>query len=163
MIEATAENPKWIHFGAGNIFRAFPAALSQSLLEKGLEKTGITLALEPLNTIIDHKGYYLWQSSEAFEIINKVNSPHVKILYDIYHQQVMEGNIVNTITSNIEKICHFHSAGLPGRGELHDGELNYPFIFSKIDKAGYKGYIGLEYFPKQEPLENLSRIIHSAN
>jgi len=124
-----------------------------------LENTGVILALEPLNTIINHKGYYLWQSSEAFEIIDEVNSPNIRILYDIYHQQVMEGNIVNTVTANIDKICHFHSAGLPDRAELHEGELNYPFIFSKIDKAGYNGYIGLEYFPKQEPLGNLKKVL----
>ncbi|MDR0448224.1 MAG: TIM barrel protein [Treponema sp.] len=120
-----------------------------------LEKTGVTLAIEPLNTLIDHKGYYLWQSSEAFQIIDEVNSPCVKVLYDIYHQQIMEGNIVNTITANIEKICHFHAAGLPGRAELQNGELNYPFVFSQIQKAGYKGYVGLEYFPKLDPLEAL--------
>ena len=68
---------------------------------------------------------------------------------------------MNTVTANIDRICHFHAAGLPGRSELHEGELNYPFIFSQIDKAGYSGYMGLEYFPKQEPLGNLKRIIEA--
>ena len=112
-----------------------------------LEKTDITLVIEPLNTLIDHKGYYLWQSSEGFDIIRKVNSPNVRLLYDMYHQQIMEGNIINTITANINLIGHFHAAGLPGRGALDESELDYRYIFNAIYKAGYTKYIGLEYFP----------------
>jgi hydroxypyruvate isomerase len=110
-----------------------------------LEKAGLSLVIEPLN-LIDHKGYYLWQSSEGFDIIREIASPRIRLLYDIYHQQVMEGNIVNTITANAGLIGHMHAAGLPGRGPLDKSELDYRFIFDALRKAGYAGYIGLEYF-----------------
>jgi hydroxypyruvate isomerase len=126
-----------------------------------LEEFGVVLVIEPLNTKIDHPGYYLWRSAEAFEIADAVASPRVKVLYDIYHQQIMEGNIINTVTGNLKHIGHFHAAGLPGRGELSSGELHYPAIFSAIDRAGYTGYLGLEYFPKQEPLGELKRILNA--
>ena len=125
-----------------------------------LERSGITLVIEPLNTLIDHKGYYLWQSSEGFEIIRKINSSYVRLLYDIYHQQIMEGNIVNNITANIDLIGHFHAAGLPGRGPLDESELDYRFIFDKIRKAGYTKYIGFEYFPAgASPLLSIQKFL----
>jgi hydroxypyruvate isomerase len=124
-----------------------------------LEDAGITLLVEPLNTTIDHKGYYLWKSSEGFEIIDEVASPRVLLLYDIYHQQVMEGNILNSIIPNIDKIGHLHAAGLPGRCEVQNGELNYSFIVGELDKAGYSHYMGLEYFPKQDPLTGLKEFL----
>ena len=125
-----------------------------------LEQAGLTLVIEPLNTLIDHKGYYLWQSSEGFEIVRKINSPNIRLLYDIYHQQIMEGNIVNTITANIDLIGHFHAAGLPGRGPLDESELDYRFVFDKIDKAGYTKYIGFEYFPAaSKALESIQKFM----
>ncbi|MDR2758450.1 MAG: TIM barrel protein [Spirochaetaceae bacterium] len=127
-----------------------------------LEDYGVVLAIEPLNTKIDHRGYYLWRSAEAFEIVDAAASPWIKVLYDIYHQQIMEGNIINTVSANLKKIGHFHAAGIPGRGELSSGELNYPAIFSAIDRAGYTGYMGLEYFPTQDPLGELKSILGRA-
>ncbi|MDR0589592.1 MAG: TIM barrel protein [Spirochaetaceae bacterium] len=124
-----------------------------------LEDSGVILVIEPLNTKIDHRGYYLWRSAEAFEIVDAVASPRIKVLYDIYHQQIMEGNIINTAGANIQKIGHFHAAGIPGRGELASGELHYPAIFSALDRAGYTGYMGLEYFPAQDPLEGLKGLL----
>jgi hydroxypyruvate isomerase len=125
-----------------------------------LEDSGVVLVIEPLNTKIDHPGYYLWRSAEAFDITNALASRRVKVLYDIYHQQIMEGNIINTVRANLPNIGHFHAAGLPGRGELSSGELNYPVIFSALDRAGYTGYVGLEYFPKREPLAELKGILN---
>ncbi len=124
-----------------------------------LEDSGITLLLEPLNTLVDHKGYYLTSSEEAFEIHDEVASPYVKILFDIYHQQIMEGNLISRITKNIEKIGHFHVAGNPGRHEPDSGEINYREIFKAIDKAGYDEYIGLEYFPLRDPEEGLKNLL----
>ena len=118
-----------------------------------LEVADIQLVFEPLNTKVDHPGYYLTHSDEAFEIAEAVGSPHVKVLFDIYHQQITEGNIIQNITENIDKIGHFHAAGNPGRHELYKGELNYPEIFRAINSAGYQGHIGLEYFPLEEPLQ----------
>ena len=120
-----------------------------------LEAAGVTLVVEPLNTYVDHPGYYLSSSAEGFTLVEEVDSPNVKLLYDIYHQQIMEGNIIDTVTKHIGKVGHFHAAGVPGRHELQDGELSYRAIFDAIDAVGYKGYIGLEYFPKRTPEEGI--------
>jgi hydroxypyruvate isomerase len=120
-----------------------------------LEKANIQLAFEPLNVLVDHPGYYLTRSDEAFAIATAVNSPHVKVLFDIYHQQITEGNVIRNIVAHIDKIGHFHAAGNPGRHELQNGELNYPEIFRAIDATGYQGYVGLEYFPLDEPLAGI--------
>ncbi|MEA1950048.1 MAG: TIM barrel protein, partial [Planctomycetota bacterium] len=85
-----------------------------------------TLLLEPLNTLVDHPGYYLDSSSEGFEIVRAINSPKLKLLYDVYHMQIMEGNVIATIEKNIDLIGHFHAAGVPGRAELFGTELDYP-------------------------------------
>jgi hydroxypyruvate isomerase len=124
--------------------------LEEALAEavKFAEKADFTLLLEPLNTLVDHAGYYLDSSSEGVEIVRAIGSPNLKILYDVYHMQIMEGNVLASIEKNIEWIGHFHSAGVPGRGELFGCELNYPVILARIDALGYKGAFGLEYFPK---------------
>jgi hydroxypyruvate isomerase len=126
-----------------------------------LEEAGITLIFEPLNTLLDHKGYYLYSSDEAFEICEEVNSSNVKVLFDIYHQQIMEGNLISRINKNIDKIGHFHAAGNPGRHELSTGELNYANIFQAILASKYSGYMGLEYFPLELPSKGLSALINS--
>lgn len=116
-----------------------------------LEQSGITLLVEPLNIQVDHKGYFLYRSGEAFEIIDEVGSDYVKVLYDIYHQQITEGNLISTILQHIDKIGHFHAAGNPGRNELYRGEINYKAVFEAIRTSGYSGYLGLEYFPLDDP------------
>lgn len=120
-----------------------------------LEKSSVTIMLEPLNTLVNHPGYYLWSAVEGFEIIHEVNHPLVKLVYDIYHQQVMEGNIIPNITKNLDCIAHLHSAGHPGRNELQYGENDYKVIFAAVDKAGYTGACGLEYRPLMDPEESL--------
>jgi hydroxypyruvate isomerase len=112
------------------------------------EKAEFTLLLEPLNTLVDHPGYYLASSAEAAEIIRGIAKPCLRLLYDVYHMQIMEGNVLATIEKNIDIIGHFHSAGVPGRGELFGGELDYPTIVKRVDALGYQGCFGLEYFPK---------------
>ena len=126
-----------------------------------LDKTGVTIMIEPLNTLYNHPGYYLWSAVEAFEIIHEVNHPLVKIVYDIYHQQVMEGNIINNITNNLDCIAHLHSAGHPGRIDLQFGENDYKYIFKRVDEAGYTGACGLEFRPTlggEESLKEFRRI-----
>ncbi len=120
-----------------------------------LEDSGVTVMLEPLNTLYDHKGYYLWSSIEGFDIVREVESPFVKIVYDIYHQQVMEGNVINNIRDNLDCIAHLHCAGNPGRHELQFGENDYKVIFEAVDKMGYTGCCGLEYNPLLDPVESL--------
>lgn len=124
-----------------------------------LEREEITLLVEPLNTQIDHKGYYLYSSKESFDIIDEVGSDNVRILFDIYHQQITEGNLINSITASIDKIGHFHAAGLPGRHELDIGEINYKNIFAAIDKCGYTDYIGFEYFSLNKPEDGILKYI----
>ncbi len=125
-----------------------------------LEENGITLAVEPLNTLVDHKGYYLSSSGEAFDIIKEVNSPNVKVLYDVYHQQITEGYLIRTITKNIEYICHIHIAGVPGRHEPTENcEICYPAVLSALKASGYDGFVGLEYFPTASPEIGLENIL----
>jgi len=123
-----------------------------------LEAAGVTLVIEPLNELVNHAGYFLVRSDEAFEIIDKVASPNVKVVFDIYHQQISEGHLIQNITSNIEKIAHFHAAGNPGRNELSHGEINYPQIFDAIQQSGYDGFVGLEYWPLKDPEVGLKEV-----
>jgi len=120
-----------------------------------LDSTGITLLVEPLNLRVNRPGYFLYSTEDAVRIIKNATVPGVKILFDIYHQQIMEGNLTANILENIGMIGHFHAAGCPGRGELTTGEINYPNIFSAIEQAGYEGYMGLEYFPTCDPIAGL--------
>lgn len=120
-----------------------------------LDEYGVTVMPEPLNLYVNHPGYYLWSSAEGFDIIKEVDHPRVKLVYDIYHQQIMEGNIIPSVTNNLDLIAHLHSAGHPGRHELWLGENDYNFIFDAIDKAGYTGACGLEYNPTLDPIESL--------
>ena len=113
-----------------------------------VETEGITLCLEPLNILVNHKGYYLYTSAEGFQIIEEVDSPNVGLLYDIYHQQITEGNLIATITANIDKIAHFHVADVPGRHEPGTGEINYRNVFKSISDSGYDGFVGLEFWPE---------------
>ncbi|MBQ7639199.1 MAG: TIM barrel protein [Clostridia bacterium] len=121
-----------------------------------LRRAGVTVMIEPLNTKVDHPGYYLTSSSEAFDIVREVGSENVKVVFDIYHQQISEGNIIPNITENLDLIAHLHAAGHPGRHELQFGENDYRNIFACVDKAGYKGACGLEYSPLADPEESLA-------
>ncbi|MDR2786082.1 MAG: TIM barrel protein [Treponema sp.] len=122
------------------------------------ENNGITLAIEPLNGRVDHIGTYLESSDEGFEIVREVGSARVKLLFDIYHQQISEGDIISRIGANINSIAHVHAAGVPGRHELDQGELNYPAIFKVLDQKGYRGFVGLEYFPSQDVMSGLEKL-----
>lgn len=123
------------------------------------EKAGVTIVLEALNSLYDHKGYYLDSSYVGFEIVKAVESPSIKLLYDCYHMQLMEGNLVNQIRENIAYIGHFHSAGVPGRHELHRGEINYPFVIEAAEQAGYSQYFGFEYWPTYDNQQSLRDIL----
>ncbi|MCL2035513.1 MAG: TIM barrel protein [Oscillospiraceae bacterium] len=123
------------------------------------EKHNVTVIIEPLNSLYDHKGYWLDSSYIGFEIVKCVNHPNIKVLYDIYHMQIMEGNIISNIINNIDFIGHFHSAGTPGRNELNKGELNYPYVIAAIEKAGYSGYFGFEYWPTYDNAKSLADVL----
>ena len=124
-----------------------------------LENAGVTVMIEPLNTLVDHPGYYLTASAEAFDIVRGVGSSNVKVVFDIYHQQVSEGNIIPNITRHLDLIAHLHAAGHPGRHELQYGETDYRNVFAALDRAGYTGACGLEYGPLLDPEESLSEAL----
>jgi len=119
------------------------------------EANGINVVLEPLNILVDHAGYYLSTSAEGFDIVRAVGSPRVKLLFDIYHQQITEGNLIQNITRNIDLIGHFHVADVPGRHEPGTGEIDYKNVFAAIAKTNYDGFIGLEYSPTGDAKEAL--------
>jgi len=123
-----------------------------------VEEAGVTIVVEPLNTLVDHGGYYLWSSAEGFQIVREVGSNNVRLLYDIYHQQIMEGNLISNITKNIDLIGHFHVGDVPGRHEPGTGEINYLNVFRAVATSGYKGYIGLEFVPSKSGEEALKQV-----
>ncbi len=110
-------------------------------------KQDFVLLLECLNTRTDHFNYYLDSSAEGAAIVRAIGSPNLRLLYDVYHMQIMEGSVIANIEENLDVIGHFHSAGVPGRHELWDGELNYVEIVRRIRAGGYKEAFGLEYSP----------------
>jgi len=110
-------------------------------------KAGVTLVLEPLNNLVDHAGYWLKNSDVGFEMIRKVNSPNIRLLFDIYHQQISEGNLIERLTKNLDVIGHVHVADVPGRHQPGTGEINYPVVLGKLRDAGYQQYVGLEFEP----------------
>ncbi len=125
------------------------------------EKLGITLCMELLNSKVDHKDYQCDHTAWGAELAGRLSSERFKLLYDIYHMQIMEGDVVRTIRQNIQYIGHFHTGGVPGRGEIDGGqELNYPFIIKLIVDLGYKGFIGQEFVPQRDPLTSLREAIH---
>jgi len=124
-----------------------------------LEKYGCKLLIEPLNTKIDHPGYFLWQSEEAFEITDAVGSPLVQILYDVYHQHIMGEDTIQEISRNTEGIGHIHIAGHPGRHEPHiNNEIDFGAVIKALKASGYKQKVGLEYIPLGTPIEGLREI-----
>ncbi|REA00903.1 hydroxypyruvate isomerase [Haloferax sp. Atlit-6N] len=126
------------------------------------ESVDVTLVVEPLNTAVDHPGYFLTTSHEGFEIVDAVGSPNVKLLYDLYHQQISEGNIIATLTNHIDSIGHFHLADVPGRHQPGTGELNFENIFNAIDDTGYDGYVGCEFVPTGDPDQSVRDVIDLA-
>jgi hydroxypyruvate isomerase len=123
-------------------------------------KENITLVLEALNSYVDHAGYFLVSSKIGLNIVKKINSPNLKFLYDIYHMQIMEGNHIATIQNSGSLIGHYHSAGVPGRNEIFKGEINYPPILDAIEKTGYDGYFGLEYWPSEKDEISLRKTLN---
>ncbi|WP_121741500.1 hydroxypyruvate isomerase family protein [Natronorubrum halophilum] len=124
------------------------------------ESAGVTLVLEPLNTAVDHPEYYLETSGEGYEIIDEVDSSSVRLLYDVYHQQVTEGNVIQNITENIDRIGHIHVADVPGRHEPGTGELHYENVFEAIEETDYDGYVGCEFSPVGDPDEAMAAVLN---
>ena len=120
------------------------------------EDAGVTLALELLNSRVDHAGYQCDRTAWGVKVCQWVDSPRVKLLYDIYHMQIMEGDIIRTIQRDHAQFGHYHLAGNPGRHEPDASqELQYPAILGAIQATGYTGYVGMEFVPRGEPLAAL--------
>lgn len=115
------------------------------------EEKGVNLNMELLNSKIDHPGYLADHATWGLEVVKRVGSPRVKLLYDIYHMQIMEGDLIRTITGNIQWIGHFHTAGVPGRNEIDDTqEINYRGLCKALSESSYDLYIGHEFHPRRE-------------
>ena len=128
------------------------------------EDSGVTICMELLNSKVDHPGYMCDNTKWGFELCRKVNSPRFKMLYDIYHMQVMEGDLIATIRKNIGMIAHFHTAGVPGRHELDENqEIYYPAVMRAIVDAGFKGYVAHEYTPVGDPMKSLIQAVQTCD
>ena len=124
------------------------------------EDKGVTICLELLNSKVDHKDYQCDRTQWGVEVVKRVNSPRVKLLYDIYHMQIMEGDVIRTIRENIRHIGHFHTGGNPGRHEIDETqELNYRAIAQTIVDLGYDGYFAHEFVPARDTLKSLEQAV----
>ncbi len=128
---------------------------------KGIaEEHGVTICLELLNSKVDHKDYQCDHTAWGAEVVRKVNSPRVKLLYDIYHMQIMEGDIIRTIRDNSQWIGHYHTGGVPGRHELDESqELNWRAIANAIAGTGFTGYFAHEFVPTRDPMASLREAV----
>lgn len=124
------------------------------------EKKNVYLCMEYLNSKVNHKGYMFDNISWGAEVIKQVGSPNVKVLYDIYHAQIMEGDIIRTIQTYKDIMGHYHTGGNPGRNEIDETqELYYPAIMRAIADSGYDGYVAHEFVPKRDPLTSLAEAV----
>ncbi len=135
--------------------------LSSNLLyaSEKLLNAGIRLLIEPINTR-DIPGFYLQNTNQARDLIKEIGSKNLFLQYDIYHMQIMEGDLAPTIEANLEIIKHIQIADNPGRNEPGTGEINYPFLFNHLDKICYKGWVGCEYKPLVTTSEGLGWASH---
>lgn len=120
------------------------------------EDKGVTICMEYLNSKVNHKDYQFDRTGYGVEVCKRVNSPRVKLLYDMYHVQIMEGDIIRSVRENIQYIAHFHTAGNPGRHEMDDTqEMNYRGIVKAIADLNFTGFVSHEYSPLGDPLKSL--------
>jgi len=150
----------------GNVAKRIPIQRQRRNVLDGLkataelaEKLKVNLWLEPLNDKIDHPDYFLTNSDEGAGLCREVGLKRLKLLFDCYHMQVMEGDLCGHIRRNLDVIGHFHSAGHPGRHELWLGETNYPLLIQEIQKTSYKGVFAFEFMPTLPPAQSLKRTL----
>jgi hydroxypyruvate isomerase len=129
-------------------------------VKKFAEDHGVTLCVELLNSKVDHKDYQGDHTSFGVAVVKAVDSPRVKLLYDIYHMQIMEGDLIRTIRDNIQYIAHFHTGGVPGRHELDDTqEVQWRAVAKAIADLNFSGYIAHEFVPTRDPLTSLKQAV----
>ena len=126
------------------------------------ESEDVTVVVELLNSRVDHPDYQGDRTRFGVEVVRRVSSPRVKLLYDVYHMQVMEGNVIQTIRDNHQYIGHYHTAGVPGRHELdRRQELQWPAIARAIAETGFRGYLAHEFIPTRDPMTSLREAVAS--
>jgi hydroxypyruvate isomerase len=124
------------------------------------EDHGVTVCIELLNSRVNHRDYHGDRTAFGVEVVSAVDSPRVKLLYDIYHMQIMEGDVIRTMRDNRQWIAHYHTAGVPGRNEIDEGqELNYVAIARAIADMGFDGYVAHEFIPRRDPLTSLREAV----
>jgi hydroxypyruvate isomerase len=129
-------------------------------LKKIAEDNGVNICLELLNSKRNHPDYMADHTAWGTRVVGEVNSPRVKLLYDIYHMQIMEGDLITTISQNMDKIGHFHTGGVPGRHEIDSTqEIQYVAVMKAIADLNYKGYVAHEFIPKGDPLTSLRQAV----
>jgi hydroxypyruvate isomerase len=129
-------------------------------IKKIAEDNNVVLNLELLNSKVNHKDYMADHTAWGVAVMKEVNSPHVKLLYDIYHMQIMEGDLIATIQANIQWIGHFHTGGVPGRHELNNTqEVQWDGVMRGIVESGYKGYVAHEFIPTGDPRASLLQAV----
>jgi hydroxypyruvate isomerase len=134
--------------------------LGLNRVKKIVEDNNVVLCLELLNSKVNHKDYMADHTAWGVEVMKEVNSPHVKLLYDIYHMQIMEGDLIATIKANIQWLGHFHTGGVPGRHELNDTqEVQWDGVMRGIVESGYKGYVAHEFVPTGDPRASLLQAV----
>jgi hydroxypyruvate isomerase len=159
---ARATDCKTLHLMAGK----FPAgedrsAWTETLIENlrfaadAVAGEGVTVVVEPINTRVDIPGYFYDTSAGAVAVMDAADRPNVKLLYDIYHMQIMEGDLARTIERLLPRIGHIQLADNPGRNEPGTGEINYPWLLARLDELGYAGWVGCEYKPLSSTLAGL--------
>ena len=136
-----------------------------SLLE-GAKRAGdlaaeahLTAIVEPLNSLVNHKGFFLTTCTEGLKLVREVDNPHVRLLFDLYHEQVQEGNVIRNLTDAAPLTAVFHVADNPGRHDPGSGEMNYPNIYKAIQKTGFAGHLAMEYLPLGDPVASLTKSV----
>ncbi|MDP1661415.1 MAG: TIM barrel protein [Phycisphaerales bacterium] len=124
------------------------------------EKLGVTLVMELLNSRVDHKDYQCDRTPWGVELVRRVGSPRFKLLYDVYHMQIMEGDVIRTIRDNFDHIAHYHTGGNPGRNEIDaTQELNYSAICAALVEKKFTGFVAQEFIPTRDPLTSLREAV----
>jgi len=136
-----------------------------SLLE-GAKRAGdlaaeakLTMIVEPLNSLVNHKGFFLNTCTEGLKLVREVDNPHVRLLFDLYHEQVQQGNVIRTLAEAASEVAVYHVADNPGRNDPGTGEMNYPNIYKAIEKTGFGGYLTMEYLPLGDQAASLTKAV----
>ncbi|MCS7467473.1 TIM barrel protein [Stieleria sp. ICT_E10.1] len=155
---------QWNRYGGRRLASGYQTANAIDMLRRCvdvIEKHDLVMVLEPLNWYANHGGVFLQQSDQAYALCRAVNSPSCKILFDLYHQQITEGNLIENIDASWSEIAYFQSGDNPGRKEPYTGEINYRGVFDHLRSKGYTGVIGMEHGNSVKGLEGEQKVIEA--